>query len=75
MLRLHVYGFFIKMSVVYHRTCPSSRGAAALFDSLLKTIINMSMSGVVPNPAPCRSVCRAAFRRTACEALVEKEAA
>ena len=67
--------FFIKMSVAYHRTCPSSRGAAALFDSLLKTIINMSMSGVVPNPAPCRSVCRAAFRRTACEALVEKEAA
>ena len=67
--------FFIKMSVLCHKTCPSSRGAAALFDSLLKTIINMSISGVVSNPAPCRSVCRAVFRRVAGGVLVEKEAA
>ena len=38
--------FFIKMSVAYHKTCPVSRGTAGLFDSLVKTIMKMSIAGL-----------------------------
>ena len=54
---------FMKMSVVYHKTCLESRGAVGVFDSLLKTIIKMSMAVVAPIPASCRTRCRAAVRR------------
>ena len=57
--------FFIKMSVVYHKTCPVSRGMVALFDSLLKTIIKMSIAEGASIVAPCRTHRRAAFRRVA----------
>ena len=54
---------FIKMSVVCHKTCLESRGAVGVIDSLLKTIMKMSMAVVAPIPASCRTRCRAAVRR------------
>ena len=66
---------FIKMSIVYQKLCLASRGTAGLFDSLVKSIIEMSIAGLAPISAPCRAHSHAAFRRVAGGALVEKEAA
>ena len=52
-------GFFIKMSVVYQKTCLASRGMARFFDSLVKTIMKMSMAGVASILAPSRTHCLA----------------
>ena len=55
--------------------CFKAMGAIGFFDSLLKTIMKISMAGVAPISAPCRNCNRAVFRRAAGLALVEKEAA